>query len=343
MARVEIPQGFHPTGSANEYLGPCPDCGKIKCYWNSKKGTAYCHICAEGKQLQVFGRSGAGSIVGASLGGKRDGSTRVDAVVRDTGNFFRSIIPGTIAAGYLDHRGVTLREAASLGIKATRWAPHTMALRFGAQIRIVRRVQTSSSNGRHQERGDDPTPRRGIRTSLLHRGGQSWRKDGEYEYRNHFTGTSREDPWVLVRRRDDTRTDRVHRGNTTQVRGENSQDLEHILVIVEGQFDAIRCWRAGFNVVCCFGKPSTTMCGRILELAVSSLGKLYDGPGHSLCLATALDSDAAAEARRIHRFFRRWGYPAINLTPKLIELDRKDPDECTEEELHCLISGIITS
>lgn len=47
-----------------------------------------------------------------------------------------------------------------------------------------------------------------------------------------------------------------------------------------------------------------------------------------------LDRDAEGEAGRLHRDLRVRGYDVVNLTS---QLPAGDPDDCSEEELRCLM------
>jgi len=124
------------------------------------------------------------------------------------------------------------------------------------------------------------------------------RKGSGFEYQSWFPPGVRHDFWTIGKRR-----------------------APHVLV--EGPFDAIRVWRAGFHVTCCFGKPSFERLVRLLSFDLLSV--------------ILLDSDAVGDAKRLHRQLRGWGLPSMNRTPQLALLGKKDPDECTEQEIRDLL------
>lgn len=124
---------------------------------------------------------------------------------------------------------------------------------------------------------------------------------GSFSYQNYIPGGTAIHPWIL------------------------RAGKEGSPVLVEGPFDAIRVWRAGFTSACCFGKP------RLSTVAALFVRHVLDR------VLLLFDSDAKREAHRLLQHLACWGVEARDLTPALIE--GKDPDEHDEEQLRRILSS----
>jgi hypothetical protein len=102
------------------------------------------------------------------------------------------------------------------------------------------------------------------------------------------------------------------------------------MVFVEGPFDAIRVWQAGLSACALLGN---SLGEKKAAIVLSHLERL--DPRRVWVL---LDSDAENHALRVTYFLQRHGIPARNATEGLSHLGRKDPGECTPEEIESLLT-----
>lgn len=102
------------------------------------------------------------------------------------------------------------------------------------------------------------------------------------------------------------------------------------LVFVEGPFDAIRVWQAGYSACALLGN---SLGEKKADIVLSHLERL--DPRRVWVL---LDADAESHALKLTYFLQRHGIPGRNATEGLSLLGRKDPGECTPEEIVSLLS-----
>lgn len=324
-----VPTGYVKTGTPDEYRGECPHCHhhNKKAYWNVRKQVGECKHCKETlrrsswddqdrNHSRTWGQTSTKSVIRVERE-VRPSQRRLGLDYQGT-RFY--ITPDSLAARYLAHRGVSVEETRTLGLRmAYRDRTRaTVTIWFGKEARRVVRSYLGDSGDRR----------------TLHRVSQAtmeWKHDGEFEYRSEFPRGKHADPWILGSRRA-LEANQVPAGEVPGYVPRSGKEYPSLLVLVEGQFDAIRCWRAGATVACMFGKPSLRSCCEVVR-SYEEGRRPYD----RLRLALLLDADAAAEALRLHHELLRHGFRSVNLTPELVKLGKKDPDECTEEEIRGII------
>lgn len=102
------------------------------------------------------------------------------------------------------------------------------------------------------------------------------------------------------------------------------------LVFVEGPFDAIRVWQAGYSACALLGN---SLGEKKADIVINHVERL--DPRRVWVL---LDSDAESHALKVTHFLYRNNIPARNVTESLSALGKKDPGECTPEEIVHLLT-----